>query len=149
MKLWLILDAENYTPAMESVDPTFVNSLGLENLFWNKRILTSITETGRLHSSIFKGCMRHTVSLYRLRNYREYHFHGINLEKIDAFVDALTADYLMKYVDMIYVIRKEGKHGWRYGRFDFPQEYAMLDATEWHHRGEHYIRIERWTKTSD
>lgn len=149
MKLWLMLDEDNYTPAMESIDPDLINKMHLEPLFWRRCILTSLTETGRLRSNIFKGILRHTISLYRLRNYRDYQLHGINVEKIDAFVDANTAEYLMPHVDMIYVIRVVGKHEWRYGRFDFPKDFKMVDSTVWHYYSKNEVRIERWSKTSD
>lgn len=115
MKLWLILDKDNYTPAMESINPDLVNKLNLESIFWKRCILTSLTETGRLRSDVFKGVMRHTVSLYRIRHYSSCQLQGINVEKIHAFVDVNTAEYLMHHVDMIYVIRVAGNHDWRYG----------------------------------
>ena len=149
MKLWLILDEDNYTPAMESIDPDLVNNLNLESIFWKRCILTSLTETGRLRSSIFKGIMRHTVSLYRLRYYRDYQLHGINTEKIHAFVDANTAAYLMRFVDMIYVIRVAGSHNWCYGRFVFPEDFTMTDISDWNCYSVNKVRIERWVKTSD
>ena len=149
MKLWLILDADNYTPAMESIDPDLVNNLNLESIFWKRCILTSLTETGRLRSSIFKGIMRHTVSLYRLRYYRDYQLQGINTEKIHAFVDANTAEYLIPHVDMIYIIRVAGRHDWRYGRFVFPEDFTMTDISEWDYCSGQQVRIERWVKTSD
>ena len=149
MKLWLILDEDNYTPAMESIDPDLVNNLNLESIFWKRCILTSLTETGRLRSSIFKGIMRHTVSLYRLRYYRDYQLQGINTEKIHAFVDANTAEYLMQHVDMIYVIRVAGRHDWRYGRFVFPEDFTMTDISDWNYYSGQKVRIERWIKTSD
>ena len=149
MKLWLILDEDNYTPAMESIDPDLVNNLNLESIFWKRCILTSLTETGRLRSDIFKGIMRHTISLYRLRYYNSCQLHGINTEKIHAFVDANTAEYLMRHVDMIYVIRVTGSHDWRYGRFVFPEDFTMTDVSEWDYCSGQKVRIERWVKTSD
>ena len=149
MKLWLILDEDNYTPAMESIDPDLVNNLNLESIFWKRRILTSLTETGRLRSDVFKGVMRHTVSLYRLRYYSSCQLQGINTEKIHAFVDANTAEYLMPFVDMIYVIRVADGHDWRYGRFVFPEDFAMTDVSDWDYYSGQQVRIERWVKTSD
>lgn len=149
MKLWLILDADNYTPAMESIDPDLVNNLNLESIFWKRCILTSLTETGRLRSDIFKGIMRYTISLYRLRYYSSCQLEGINTEKIHAFVDANTAKYLMPHVDMIYVIRVADGHDWRYGRFVFPKDFTMTDVSEWDYCAGQQVRIERWVKTSD
>ena len=149
MKLWLILDEDDYTPAMESIDPDLVNKLNLESIFWKRRILTSLTETGRLRSDVFKGVMRHTVSLYRIRHYSSCQLQGIDIEKIHAFVDANTAEYLMQHVDMIYVIRVAGNHDWRYGRFVFPEDFTMTDISDWNCYSGNKVRIERWIKTSD
>ena len=149
MKLWLILDEDNYTPAMESINPDLVNNLNLESIFWKRLILTSLTETGRLRSDVFKGIMRHTVSLYRIRHYSSCQLQGINVEKIHAFVDANTAEYLMHHVDMIYVIRVAGNHDWRYGRFVFPEDFTMTDISDWNCYSGNKVRIERWIKTSE
>lgn len=149
MKLWLILDEDNYTPANESIEPAFLNNLHIENLFWDRKLLISLSETGRLHSSIFKHTMRYTVSLYRLRNYRTGDpLYGINTDKIHAFLDAPTANLLNSHVDMIYVIRVKDKHQWRYGRFDTLDAFSMFDTTDWGTYQGVRMRIERWVKTS-
>lgn len=149
MILWLLLDAEDYTPASETIDPEFVNKLGIHNIFWKNSILISLSETGRLHDKVFKGVLRHCVSLYRLRHYRrESQLNGINLEKIHAFLDAPTASLLLEHVDILYVIRVNDKHHWRYGRFEELSLFRMLDATAWHYHCGQQIRIERWFKSS-